>query len=149
MHWSDHCWSHDAVAHSELSSVRPQRHPEPNIVNSYFLLSGDPCWSLSAPASGATERTEICIRHCCCSREVILTTAPSAASGSHCIFSFQGVFTGVAVGFSLALWLAVGSSVYPPNPERMGVLPTSAEHCAQADATANYTTLAPRHRPER
>ncbi|XP_062855561.1 sodium/iodide cotransporter [Trichomycterus rosablanca] len=51
-----------------------------------------------------------------------------------------GVFAGVGVGFSLALWLAIGSSVYPPTPARMGVLPTSAERCAAANATANYTT---------
>uniref|UniRef100_A0A4W4GD70 Solute carrier family 5 member 5 n=1 Tax=Electrophorus electricus TaxID=8005 RepID=A0A4W4GD70_ELEEL len=40
-----------------------------------------------------------------------------------------GVFSGVAVGFVLSLWLAAGSSIYPPSPVRMGVLPTSAASC--------------------
>ncbi|XP_077331674.1 sodium/iodide cotransporter [Lithobates pipiens] len=40
-----------------------------------------------------------------------------------------GAFSGLAVGFSLSLWLAVGGTLYPPSPEMMGVLPTYAEHC--------------------
>ncbi|XP_046726860.1 sodium/iodide cotransporter isoform X3 [Silurus meridionalis] len=52
-----------------------------------------------------------------------------------------GTFAGVTVGFSLALWLAVGSSVYPPTPQRMGVLHTSADFCPSANATHNSTML--------
>ncbi|KAI5625727.1 sodium/iodide cotransporter, partial [Silurus asotus] len=52
-----------------------------------------------------------------------------------------GTFAGVTVGFSLALWLAVGSSVYPPTPQRMGVLHTSADFCPSANATHNFTML--------
>ncbi|KAM9475852.1 sodium/iodide cotransporter isoform 1-T1 [Clarias gariepinus] len=55
----------------------------------------------------------------------------------------QGAFAGVAVGFSLALWLAVGSSIYPPNPQRMGVLPTSTDYCPSANTTHNSTMLTP------
>ncbi|XP_072260801.1 sodium/iodide cotransporter [Pyxicephalus adspersus] len=40
-----------------------------------------------------------------------------------------GVFAGLAVGFSLSLWVAVGGTLYPPSPEMMGVLPIYAEHC--------------------
>lgn len=57
------------------------------------------------------------------------------------IWGSQGAFAGVAVGFFLALWLAVGSSLYPPTPQRMGVLPTSAEYCPSANATQNTTML--------
>ncbi|KAB5567063.1 hypothetical protein PHYPO_G00228500 [Pangasianodon hypophthalmus] len=52
-----------------------------------------------------------------------------------------GAFAGVAVGFSLALWLAVGSSIYPPTPQRMGVLHTSADYCPSANITHNSTML--------
>ncbi|KAM3937341.1 sodium/iodide cotransporter [Leptodactylus fuscus] len=40
-----------------------------------------------------------------------------------------GVFTGLAMGFIMSLWVAVGGTLYPPTPEIMGVLPTYAEHC--------------------
>uniref|UniRef100_A0A4W4GC08 Solute carrier family 5 member 5 n=1 Tax=Electrophorus electricus TaxID=8005 RepID=A0A4W4GC08_ELEEL len=46
-----------------------------------------------------------------------------------------GVFSGVAVGFVLSLWLAAGSSIYPPSPVRMGVLPTSAASCLSVNTT--------------
>ncbi|XP_026988895.1 sodium/iodide cotransporter isoform X2 [Tachysurus fulvidraco] len=53
----------------------------------------------------------------------------------------SGAFVGVVVGFSLALWLAVGSSVYPPTPQRMGVLDTNADYCLSANTTHNSTML--------
>ncbi|XP_063778986.1 sodium/iodide cotransporter [Pseudophryne corroboree] len=40
-----------------------------------------------------------------------------------------GVFSGLAVGFCLSLWIAVGGTIYPPTPEIMGMLPIYAEHC--------------------
>ncbi|XP_012694952.2 sodium/iodide cotransporter [Clupea harengus] len=48
-----------------------------------------------------------------------------------------GVFAGVAVGFCLSVWLAIGSTLYPPAPQMMGVLPASAEHCLSINTTDN------------
>uniref|UniRef100_A0A8C5UGH2 Solute carrier family 5 member 5 n=1 Tax=Malurus cyaneus samueli TaxID=2593467 RepID=A0A8C5UGH2_9PASS len=38
--------------------------------------------------------------------------------------STAGVLGGLAVGFALSLWVAVGATLYPPNAATMGVLPT-------------------------
>uniref|UniRef100_A0A667X7H6 Solute carrier family 5 member 5 n=1 Tax=Myripristis murdjan TaxID=586833 RepID=A0A667X7H6_9TELE len=46
-----------------------------------------------------------------------------------------GVFSGVSVGFCVSLWLAVGSSLYPPSQETMGVLPTPAGDCQRSNTT--------------
>uniref|UniRef100_A0A3Q1CUJ7 Solute carrier family 5 member 5 n=1 Tax=Amphiprion ocellaris TaxID=80972 RepID=A0A3Q1CUJ7_AMPOC len=35
-----------------------------------------------------------------------------------------GAFSGIAVGFCVSMWLAVGSTLYPPSEETMGVLPS-------------------------
>ncbi|KAM5194488.1 sodium/iodide cotransporter isoform 2-T2 [Mantella aurantiaca] len=40
-----------------------------------------------------------------------------------------GAISGLAVGFTLSLWVAVGGTLYPPSPEMMGVLTTYADHC--------------------
>ncbi|XP_076860525.1 sodium/iodide cotransporter isoform X2 [Brachyhypopomus gauderio] len=50
-----------------------------------------------------------------------------------------GVASGVAVGFCMALWLAVGSSIYPPSPQSMEVLPTNASSCLPGNTTLHPT----------
>ncbi|MBN3302959.1 SC5A5 protein, partial [Amia calva] len=40
-----------------------------------------------------------------------------------------GVFAGVLVGFGISLWIAVGSTLYPPGPDTMGVLPSYMDQC--------------------
>ncbi|XP_029003347.1 sodium/iodide cotransporter [Betta splendens] len=40
-----------------------------------------------------------------------------------------GVFSGILVGFCVSFWLAVGSTLYPPSAEAMGVLPSDSGQC--------------------
>ncbi|XP_075046851.1 sodium/iodide cotransporter [Mixophyes fleayi] len=58
-----------------------------------------------------------------------------------------GVFSGLAVGFSLSVWVAVGGTLYPPSPEIMGVLPTYAEHCPLYNSSQGiiYGSVSPRN----
>ncbi|CAL8309829.1 unnamed protein product [Lota lota] len=44
-----------------------------------------------------------------------------------------GVLCGVASGFSVSLWLAVGSTLYPPSDEIMGVLPIHGGNCSPSN----------------
>nr|XP_019592283.1 PREDICTED: sodium/iodide cotransporter isoform X1 [Rhinolophus sinicus] len=48
-----------------------------------------------------------------------------------------GVFSGIAAGLALSLWVAVGSTLYPPSAQSMGVLPSSAAGCAESSANAS------------
>ncbi|KAL2090328.1 hypothetical protein ACEWY4_015016 [Coilia grayii] len=48
-----------------------------------------------------------------------------------------GVFAGMAAGFCLSVWLAIGSTLYPPTRQMMGVLPASAELCLSMNMTDN------------
>ena len=45
----------------------------------------------------------------------------------------QGVLCGVAAGFSVSLWLAIGSTLYPPSAEIMGVLPLLGGDCSPSN----------------
>nr|XP_057928360.1 sodium/iodide cotransporter isoform X2 [Doryrhamphus excisus] len=40
-----------------------------------------------------------------------------------------GAFSGVTAGLCVSLWLAVGSTLYPPSQATMGVLPTYTDRC--------------------
>uniref|UniRef100_A0A8C4INR9 Solute carrier family 5 member 5 n=1 Tax=Dicentrarchus labrax TaxID=13489 RepID=A0A8C4INR9_DICLA len=48
-----------------------------------------------------------------------------------------GAFSGILVGFCVSLWLAVGSTLYPPSEETMGVLPSFAGDCGSNNVTLN------------
>ncbi|NXM25559.1 SC5A5 protein, partial [Oxyruncus cristatus] len=54
----------------------------------------------------------------------------------------QGVLGGLAAGFALSLWVAVGATLYPPSAATMGVLPSSGALCPPLNGTgANGTAL--------
>ncbi|XP_043577362.1 sodium/iodide cotransporter isoform X2 [Chiloscyllium plagiosum] len=51
-----------------------------------------------------------------------------------------GVFSGLAAGFAICLWVSIGGILYPPSPEIMGVLPFNTGSCHpvySANATVN------------
>ncbi|XP_068599598.1 sodium/iodide cotransporter [Brachionichthys hirsutus] len=49
----------------------------------------------------------------------------------------MGAFSGILAGYCVSVWLAVGSTLYPPSEETMGVLPSYATECA----SSNYTQI--------
>ncbi|KAK7889827.1 hypothetical protein WMY93_025387 [Mugilogobius chulae] len=57
-----------------------------------------------------------------------------------------GAFLGITVGYCVSLWLAVGSTLYPPSAETMGVLPTYTDHCASTNTShsSSATWLQPK-----
>uniref|UniRef100_A0A8C5DE94 Sodium/iodide cotransporter n=1 Tax=Gouania willdenowi TaxID=441366 RepID=A0A8C5DE94_GOUWI len=48
-----------------------------------------------------------------------------------------GAFSGIFVGFCVSLWLAVGSTIYPPSEETMGVLPSFTSECGFTNISLN------------
>ncbi|XP_032382773.1 sodium/iodide cotransporter isoform X2 [Etheostoma spectabile] len=48
-----------------------------------------------------------------------------------------GAFSGMLVGFGVSLWLAVGSTLYPPSEDTMGVLPSYAGECGPSNISLN------------
>ncbi|XP_057697477.1 sodium/iodide cotransporter [Corythoichthys intestinalis] len=54
-----------------------------------------------------------------------------------------GAFLGTAVGYCVSLWLAVGSTIYPPSLTTMGVLPSYAAECEPRNITLNATQYHP------
>uniref|UniRef100_A0AAV2KX34 Sodium-dependent multivitamin transporter n=1 Tax=Knipowitschia caucasica TaxID=637954 RepID=A0AAV2KX34_KNICA len=46
-----------------------------------------------------------------------------------------GAYVGILTGYGVSLWLAVGSTLYPPSAETMGVLPTSADLCSPTNTS--------------
>ncbi|XP_040896453.1 sodium/iodide cotransporter [Toxotes jaculatrix] len=56
-----------------------------------------------------------------------------------------GAFSGILVGFCVSLWLAVGSTLYPPTEEMMGVLPSYAGECQPSNITQNSSPNQDQH----
>ncbi|XP_045051761.1 sodium/iodide cotransporter [Desmodus rotundus] len=52
-----------------------------------------------------------------------------------------GVLSGLLAGLTLSLWVAVGTTLYPPTAKSMGVLPSSAAGCARPSANASASGL--------
>ncbi|KAM7409603.1 hypothetical protein PAMA_001202 [Pampus argenteus] len=48
-----------------------------------------------------------------------------------------GAYSGIFVGFCVSLWLAVGSTLYPPSKNTMGVLPSYTGECEPSNITLN------------
>ncbi|MEQ2201926.1 hypothetical protein XENOCAPTIV_020659, partial [Xenoophorus captivus] len=51
-----------------------------------------------------------------------------------------GAYSGILVGFCVSLWLAVGSTLHPPNERTMGVLPSFTEGCSPANGTLSSSS---------
>ncbi|KAG8003109.1 Sodium/iodide cotransporter [Nibea albiflora] len=56
-----------------------------------------------------------------------------------------GAFSGISVGFCVSLWLAVGSTLYPPSDETIGVLPSYAGQCAGSNITLDSSPNQDQH----
>ncbi|XP_074490725.1 sodium/iodide cotransporter [Sebastes fasciatus] len=52
-----------------------------------------------------------------------------------------GAFSGFLVGFCVSVWLAVGSTLYPPSEETMGVLPFYTSECVPSNITLNRSPI--------
>ncbi|XP_054458949.1 sodium/iodide cotransporter [Anoplopoma fimbria] len=46
-----------------------------------------------------------------------------------------GAFSGILVGYCVSLWLAVGSTLYPPSEDTMGVLHSYTDECGSSNIT--------------
>ncbi|XP_045905484.1 sodium/iodide cotransporter [Micropterus dolomieu] len=57
----------------------------------------------------------------------------------------MGAFSGIFVGFCVSLWLAVGSTLYPPSEETMGVLPSYTGECGPSNITLNSSPNQDQH----
>ncbi|XP_076009178.1 sodium/iodide cotransporter isoform X2 [Genypterus blacodes] len=59
----------------------------------------------------------------------------------------QGAFFGVITGVCVSMWLAVGSTMFPPSDEMMGVLPSFADQCETSNTTLSSVLMQNQHAP--
>lgn len=57
----------------------------------------------------------------------------------------QGAYSGILVGFCVSMWLAVGSTLYPPSGKTMGVLPSYADQCEPSNITVKSSPSLDQH----
>lgn len=62
-----------------------------------------------------------------------------------CFLVFQGAFSGIIVGFCVSMWLAIGSTFYPPSEETMGVLHSFIDRCGPSNITLNSSPTPDQH----
>lgn len=56
-----------------------------------------------------------------------------------------GAYSGILVGFCVSMWLAVGSTLYPPSGKTMGVLPSYADQCEPSNITVKSSPSLDQH----
>uniref|UniRef100_A0A671UEF8 Solute carrier family 5 member 5 n=1 Tax=Sparus aurata TaxID=8175 RepID=A0A671UEF8_SPAAU len=56
-----------------------------------------------------------------------------------------GAFSGIIVGFCVSMWLAIGSTFYPPSEETMGVLHSFIDRCGPSNITLNSSPTPDQH----
>ncbi|XP_072245395.1 sodium/iodide cotransporter [Leuresthes tenuis] len=56
-----------------------------------------------------------------------------------------GAFSGLLVGYGVSLWLAVGSTLYPPSEETMGVLASLTGGCEATNVTLSSSSNHDQH----
>ncbi|KAG7282796.1 hypothetical protein CRUP_012185 [Coryphaenoides rupestris] len=54
-----------------------------------------------------------------------------------------GVICGVTAGFIMSVWLAIGSTLYPPSAEVMGVLPSHGQSCFLSNSSLSSSLVTP------
>uniref|UniRef100_A0A8C6T4K1 Solute carrier family 5 member 5 n=1 Tax=Neogobius melanostomus TaxID=47308 RepID=A0A8C6T4K1_9GOBI len=52
-----------------------------------------------------------------------------------------GAYFGIVAGYCVSIWLAVGSTLYPPSAESMGVLPSYTDQCAPTNISLSNISV--------
>ncbi|KAJ0032569.1 hypothetical protein NQD34_002651 [Periophthalmus magnuspinnatus] len=52
-----------------------------------------------------------------------------------------GAYLGIIAGYFVSMWLAIGSTLYPPSADTMGVLPTYTDKCASSNTSHTTSSI--------